>query len=184
MIPRGQKLLDLVERVPLGAADLHLVPIDLRQAMRFVGIHHRHSKPPRGWKFGIGAARGSDLVGVAVVGRPVSRELQALGVVVEITRVAVSDLDPPPPASWHPPLTLPPSSAASMLYAACWRAATALGFRRAVTYTLPTESGASLRGAGFVEVKTDAGGGTWSRAERPRVDDAPTVRKRRWEISL
>ena len=37
----------------------------------------------------------------------------------------------------------------SMLYGACRRAATALGYRRIVTYTLPSEGGASLRAAGY-----------------------------------
>lgn len=67
-----------------------------------------------------------------------------------------------------------------MLYAACWRAWRSMGGRRLVTYTLPTESGSSLRGAGWIEIGA-AGGGSWDRAERPRVDTHPTQEKIRWE---
>jgi hypothetical protein len=41
-----------------------------------------------------------------------------------------------------------------MLYGASWRAAKAMGYRRMITYTQADESGASLRAAGFVLVKT------------------------------
>lgn len=37
----------------------------------------------------------------------------------------------------------------STLYARCWRAWQAMGGKRLVTYTLATEPGASLRGAGW-----------------------------------
>lgn len=174
MIARGQSMIDLAEVAPPGPEALHLVPIDnLRQAVRFIGLHHRHSKAPRGWRFGVGAARGRLLVGVAVVGRPVARELDKLRTVAEVTRCCVKDTPPPGPHA---------SGAASMLYAACWRAARALGYRRVVTYTLPHESGVSLRAAGYVLVTDDAGGGSWSRGDRPRTDDASTITKLRWEI--
>ncbi len=42
-----------------------------------------------------------------------------------------------------------PKGTPSALYGALWRAARALGWRRLITYTLQTESGASLRGAGW-----------------------------------
>ncbi len=67
-----------------------------------------------------------------------------------------------------------------MLYSAAWRAARALGYKRLVTYTLPEEGGASLRGAGW-RLLGEAGGGSWNRATRPRVDTAPTQRKLLWE---
>ena len=31
----------------------HVVPITLKQAREFVAAHHRHNKPPVGWKFGL-----------------------------------------------------------------------------------------------------------------------------------
>ena len=65
---------------------------------------------------------------------------------------------------------------------ACWRAARGMGYRKLITYTLAEEGGASLRGAGF-KLIGEAGGGSWSRRERPRVDTHPTQRKLRWELT-
>jgi len=70
-------------------------------------------------------------------------------------------------------------NACSKLYAAAWRAALALGYRRLITYTLAEEGGASLRGAGWRLIGS-AGGGTWSRKERPRVDTHPLQVKLCW----
>lgn len=73
-------------------------------------------------------------------------------------------------------------NACSHLYAAAWRAARALGWRRLITYTLATEPGDSLRGAGW-RLVGEAGGGSWHRENRPRVDKAPTHMKLRWEAA-
>lgn len=78
------------------------------------------------------------------------------------------------------PCTLREANACSILYGAAWRAVRALGYRRLVTYTLPSESGASLRAAGWTCLG-EAGGGSWSRKDRPRVDTHPTQAKLRWE---
>jgi hypothetical protein len=143
---------------------LSLVPgIPLREANGFVAEHHRHHPPARGCLFCIGASDGVAIVGVCIVGRPMARELQD-GFTAEVVRLA----------------TTGQRNACSMLYAAAWRAWRALGGRRLVTYTLPEEAGASLRGAGW-RLIGEAGGGSWSRAGRPRVDTAPTQRKLRWE---
>ena len=72
-------------------------------------------------------------------------------------------------------------NACSMLYGASWRAARAMGYRRLITYTLDTEPGASLRGAGWRCVG-QAGGGSWSRKNRPRIDKHPTQCKFRWVV--
>jgi hypothetical protein len=68
-----------------------------------------------------------------------------------------------------------------MLYAAAWRAARAMGYRRLITYTLLTEKGTSLRAAGYktlYEVK----GRSWDCPSRPRVDTHPTEDKLLWEV--
>lgn len=57
-----------------------------------------------------------------------------------------------------------------------------MGYVRLVTYTLPTESGSSLRGAGFA-LLGEAGGGNWNKPGRPRVDTDLQQKKLRWEIS-
>jgi hypothetical protein len=115
---------------------LSLVPVTQLQARAFVLRHHRHNVPPPGARFCVGVAQADELVGVALVGRPVARALDD-GLTVEVTRVC----------------TVGTRNAASMLYAASWRAAKALGFLRCVTYTRADESGASLRAAGFVRVQ-------------------------------
>lgn len=152
---------------------LYLVPIDLDEACAFIALHHRHHDPPRGCKFVVGVARVLAVVGVAVVGRPVARNASDTWT-AEVTRVCTND---PRPPGEHA------SGACSMLYGACWRAARAIGYRKLITYTLPEEGGASLRGAGWTCVG-EAGGGSWSRELRPRVDTAPLQQKLRWERAL
>lgn len=145
---------------------MEVTPITLREAGQFVRDHHRHHKtPPQGALFAVAASIDSTVVAVAIVGRPVSRMLQD-GWTVEVTRLA-SDGAP---------------NACSMLYRAAWRAARAMGYRRLVTYTLAEEQGASLRAAGMRLVGV-AGGGSWSRKNRPRVDTHPTQQKLRWELT-
>jgi hypothetical protein len=75
-------------------------------------------------------------------------------------------------------------NACSMLYGAAWRAAKALGFARLITYTLPQEGGASLRGAGWTLIG-ERGGGNWNVASRPRVDTAALLQgqKHLWEAA-
>lgn len=145
---------------------LEIVPLNLDEAADFIARYHRHHRPPQGGKFALAVALGDRIVGVAVVGRPVSRMLDD-GWTLEVTRTCT---DGTPNAN-------------SKLYAACWRAARALGYRRLVTYTLPGESGSSLRAAGWRLIGV-AGGGTWNRAERPRVDKHPTQAKFRWEMEV
>lgn len=112
---------------------MQLVPVTIRDANRFVQAHHRHAGPVPGAKFALAAASdGGELVGVALVGRPVARALD------DDRTLEVRQL-----------CTTGAPNACSLLLGAAWRAAKALGYRRLVTYTLATESGASLRAAGF-----------------------------------
>ena len=144
---------------------LALTSMTRAEAQAFVRAHHRHHKPSVGDVFCLGASDGEKIVGVAVVGRPVARAL-CDGATLEITRLATDGT----------------RNACSFLYGASWRAARALGWRRLVTYTLPSEGGASLRAAGW-RLIGEAGGGSWSRPSRPRVDTAPLQVKIRWEAA-
>jgi len=114
-----------------------IVPCTLTEGKDFVTNFHRHNKAPTGGLFAVGASDGEGLVGVAIIGRPVSRHMQD-GVTAEVTRCCVVDSAP--------------KGTPSALYGAAWRAAKALGCRRLITYTLQSESGASLRGAGWLVI--------------------------------
>ena len=68
-------------------SEYRLVPVSLKEARRFVGEHHRHNRPPQGWKFGVGLMNGTgQLRGVAVAGQPIARALDD-GETIEVTRV-------------------------------------------------------------------------------------------------
>lgn len=110
------------------------IPVSQKEACEFVQNFHRHNKPPQGSIFCVGVSNGAALVGVAIVGRPVARTLDN-GVTLEVTRCCV--------------VNEAPKGTCSFLYARCWQAAKALGWKKLITYTLQTESGASLRGAGW-----------------------------------
>ena len=71
-----------------------------------------------------------------------------------------------------------------MLYASAWKAAKALGYRRLITYTLPEEGGASLRGAGWKLIGLRAGG-NWNVKSRPRIDTKEYLQgqKHLWEAA-
>jgi len=144
--------------------NLEIIPISLREANYFIAQHHRHHKPARGCFFCIAVCEDhGEVCGVAVVGRPVSRMLDN-GYTAEVTRLCTAGT----------------RNACSMLYGAARRAVFALGYRRIITYTLPEEGGASLRGAGW-RLLGERGGGTWNRKSRPRVDTHPMQAKLLWE---
>ena len=142
---------------------IEIVPMELGQANAFVALHHRHHPAVQGHKFSLGAIVDGVVRGVAIVGRPVARHLDD-GWTLEVTRCCTDGY----------------RNAASALYGAARRAVFALGYRKLVTYTLRSESGASLRGSGW-RVVGEVRGRSWSCASRPRVDKAPLEDKFRWE---
>ncbi len=102
-------------------------------------------------RFHVGLANDAGkLIGVAVAGLPSAR-LLCDDVTIEITRLC----------------TTGERNAASMLYGAITRAAQALGYTRAYTYTLQAEPGSSLRASGWIEDgRVDAQ--SWNRPNRKR----------------
>lgn len=145
---------------------LKLAPITLRAANAFVAQHHRHHKPARGCVFAMSALLDGEVRAVAIVGRPVARHCQD-GYTCELTRLCSDGV----------------RNGCSFLYGRAWRAAQAIGYRRMITYTLASEDGASLRGAGW-KLIGEAGGGSWSRPSRPRDDAHPLQLKLRWERKI
>ncbi len=144
---------------------LELQPITFAEACRFIAEHHRHHAPAQGWKFGIAVNDGVKVVGVLTVGRPVARMLDN-GWTLEITRCCTDGTH----------------NACSILYSAAWRAAKALGYKRLITYTLASEPGTSLLAANW-RLIGEAGGGSWSRESRKRVNTAPIGQKLLWDMN-
>jgi hypothetical protein len=158
--------------VALPSSKLTVIPITLREANQFVEQFHRHNKRTSrdGGKFAIGASSGSALVGVAIVGLPLAR-LLANGWTAEVLRCCT--------------LNDAPKGTNSFLYAASWRVWREMGGKRLVTYTLKTESGASLRGAGW-KVVAESIGHTWNRENLGRMREWQPIygqMKFRWEMS-
>ena len=143
-----------------------LCPVTFADACAFVAEHHRHHAPPQGHKFSIGAESDGALVGVIMVGRPVARLFDD-GLTLEATRSCTTGA----------------ANVNSMLYGAAWRAAKALGYRRLITYTLASESGASLRAAGYRVVAERRPRSGWSVPSRPRADTSTThgIQRTLWE---
>ena len=120
-------------------SDLVIVPMTLQKANDFVAAHHRHNgrTARNGGKWAIGASLPSGLVGIAIVGNPLSASFMD-GFTAEVTRLCV--------------LPDAPKGTCSKLYSRCWQIWRLMGGLKLVTYTLQSESGASLRGAGWVVV--------------------------------
>ena len=142
---------------------LEIVPITLKEANQFVRDHHRHHGPVTGHKFSIAASDGEKIVGTVIVGRPVSRQLDD-GWTLEVSRLCTDGT----------------RNACSMLYAAAWRAARAMVYKRLITYILESENGATLRAAGW-QCVGQAGGLRWTGKRRPEVDLYPPQMKFRFE---
>lgn len=141
---------------------LEAVPIELRQANEFVAILHRHHDPVHRDKFRVGALRDGRLVGVVQVARPVARMLDD-GKTVEVVRLCTDGS----------------RDVCSFLYSKAARIAKEMGYSKIITYILCSESGASLKAAGW-QKEAETSGGSWDRPSRKRETTAPTVPKVRY----
>ncbi len=145
---------------------LTLIPLPLKKANAFVAEYHRHHRPVTGHKFSLGCTLDGRLVGVAIVGRPVSRYLDD-GTTLEVNRLC----------------TTGEKNVCSFLYGAAAKAARALGYQRIITYILDSEPGTSLRAAGW-QCAGPAGGKRWTGQRRPAADLYPAQMKLRYEKTL
>lgn len=150
----------------MASQRLTVVPITLLEANAFVTEHHRHHPPVVGHKFSVGAAVGDRIVGVVIVGRPVSRQRDD-GLTLEVTRLCTDG---------H-------RNACSFLYGAAARAAFALGYRALGTYILAAEDGRSLAASGW-RLIGEVRGRSWSCQSRPRVDTHPLQDKLLYEVAI
>ena len=97
--------------------------------------------PPKRW--------GGDIVGVAQVGRPISRNL-CDGYTLEVLRLCTNG----------------EKDVCSFLYSRCARIAKEMGYRKIITYILETEQGTSLKASGWVCEDNHCGGATWENSTR------------------
>lgn len=138
-----------------------LIPSSVKAALIVVKQWHRHLPELQGGLWAVGVQEGGELVGVGIAGWPCRAWMKQRKIL--ISRVATTGFE----------------NACSMIYGALCRAAKALGYVEAWTYTLPEEPGTSLRAAGFMDMGlTD--GGEWSRPSRPRKAAKRSEPKRRW----
>lgn len=145
---------------------MNACPLTIRAANEMVAAWHRHHRPVHGALFAIGMEHDGQIVGAAIVGRPVARMLQD-GRTAEVVRCVTDGT----------------KNACSALYAACWRAWRAMGGQRLVTYTLATEPGSSLRAAGWRSLYSTKGRpGGWNVPSRPR-NSGPQAPKTLWEVA-
>lgn len=143
---------------------LRLRPLTLKQANQLVGQWHRHHKLAVGHRWSLGVEVDGELVGAAIVGRPVARMTPQYSV-AEVARLVTNGQE----------------HACSRMYAACARAAEAMGFDEIQTFILKSEPGISLKAAGWEEADEESEGGDWNRPSRGnRRTDQPQEPKRRF----
>jgi hypothetical protein len=144
------------------------IPITLDQAKQFVGQEHRHHAPPHKHRWSIGAVKNGKLVGVVVVGRPVSGSVEPY-LIAEVIRLATDGT----------------KNACSFLYGKAARVAKEMGYKSTQTFTLPEEGGASLRAVGWAFVHATSGDDWHGRKGRPnRRTDQPQGPKWKWQRLL
>lgn len=154
---------------------MKIVPLTLREANDFVDKHHRHSARTSndGGKYAIGLLHAGELVGVAIVGRPVARLLQEDGA-AELLRCCTC------PGA--------PKGAESKLNTRAKRIWQLMGGTRWHTYTLIRESRASIRGTfgpNRCEPAAVVRGRRWDTPSRPRSARAIEAEdKLRWDWAL
>lgn len=154
---------------------MRIIPLTLRKANDFVERWHRHSSRTNndGGKWAIGLEHEGELVGVAIVGRPTPIGLQHKpGYPAECTRLCTK------PGC--------PKGGGSKLHARARRIWQLMGGTSFHSYTLQSESGDSMRGAGHKKPSAEiAGGRQWDCPSRPRehreIYEEP---KFRWDETL
>jgi len=152
---------------------LRAVAVEFSRAAAFVGLNHSHHDAPQGHKFSIGCERDGELVGVAIVGRPVNRHLDD-GATLEVTRLCTDGT----------------RNVGSFLLGCVRRAATAMGYSALVSYILESEDGTVYKAAGWTMDGTTPGGPKWDlRAGKQLVMDGmakrrPAEPKKRWVLNL
>jgi len=147
---------------------MEIIPMTLKQANEFVDRFHRHNKHVTGHKFSLGLTHNGELIGVAIVGRPIARNLDN-GFNLEVLRVCIKDNAP--------------KGANSKLYARCRAIGQMMGYKKIITYTLKSESQSTMKALGAIQ-ECDVKAHEWTRPSRERSSQ-PVYRqdKIRWELN-
>ncbi len=153
----------------VGEPKYALAPITVKAATRWVRDTHRHLPTIQGGLFAAAVECDGRTVAAGIAVNP-ARVWQGTGRIVIGRVAAMPDLEP---VGDHA------APACTMIYGSLCRAAKALGYREAWTYTLPGECGASLRAAGFAYMG-ETSGGEWDRPSRPRAGAVSPTKKGRW----
>jgi hypothetical protein len=147
---------------------LRIIPLELDEANDLVSRWHRHHKPAVGHRFSIGVVNSlGDVVGAAIIGRPVAR-LTDYRSVLEVTRLVTNGT----------------KNACSILYAAAARIGREMGYEKIQTFILDTETGKSLIAAGWTHEGFTAGKVIGWNNRDGRRDDQPKTPKRRYSKLL
>ena len=151
---------------------LFVVPLELAEANAYVVALHRHHDRMQVHRFSLGVITDDGaLHGVAICARPAARALSSRDV-LEVSRLCTDGT----------------RNACSALYGAAARAAKAMGYRRVQTYILDSETGVSLRAAGWrLDGLTDLTTETshnWNVRPGRRSDPNLWCRKGRWVKDL
>jgi hypothetical protein len=133
-----------------GSSKLRLVPVTLAEANDYVRRLHRHHEPTHGHRWSMGVSDNGHLCGVAICERAKARLESPM--MCEVTRVCTDGT----------------KNACSMLYAACARAAEAMGYDTIKTFILKSEPGTSLKASGWLE-DGEVEAQNWSRPSRQRA---------------
>jgi len=139
-------------------------PMPIKEARKFVGEEHRHNPVIHAARWAVVAYLGQQLVGVVMVGNVVARMLRHPRR-AEVVRLA-TDGTP---------------NACSYLYGVACRTSRAMGIWSLKTYTLASESGASLR-AVHAKNEGQVSAESWDRPSRARSDKHTIAPRIRWEL--
>ncbi|OJG69432.1 hypothetical protein RV10_GL000902 [Enterococcus pallens] len=113
-------------------------------------------------KFRLAAVKDGKTIGVVQAARPKARGIDD-GETIEVVRCCTDGT----------------YNACSFLYSRIARIAKEMGYKRAITYILDEETGASLKAAGW-QYDAEVKGRSWNCPSRPRQDKHPTTDKQRW----
>lgn len=139
-------------------------PCTLDQANGLIKALHRHHDPVQGHRFSIGCMNDKgELLGAAVIGRPVGRETNQW-YIAEVTRL-VSNGE---------------KNVCTFLYSAAARACKEMGFLKIQTFILESETGFTLKLSGWCFEQTSDGGDWSGGGKRKRNRNQPEGPKQRW----